>query len=260
MLSSGATCEPALNTPFPAYYGAEMVGKLGSGGDTLVKASSSSPLLVAHAVRRSNGNLDVMLINKDPNNSATVSLSYNGFTPSSSTPTVYSYLENGTSITSSATGSSSTQTVPPYSIEVVQMQPSSGGTSTSGELHAVGSGKCLDVNGYSTAPGTQLQIYDCNGGGNQVWTRTSSGQLTVYSGSSQMCLDDYGYGTTNGTKADIWGCSGNPNQQWNFNSNGTITSVQSGLCLDVSGAGTADGTLVQLWTCTGAGNQQWSLG
>lgn len=259
MVSSAASCEPALNTPFPTYYAAQMLGRLGSAGDTLVKASSSSSSLVAHAVRRGGGAVDVMLINEDPNNAAAVSLSYSGFTPSSSTPTVYSYLKNGTSIGSAASGSASSQTVPPYSIEVVQMQPSSGG-STSGELHAVGAGRCLDVNGYSTTPGTQLQIWDCNGGANQIWTRTPSGKLTVYSGSSQMCLDDYGFGTANGTKADIWGCSGNANQQWNFNANGTITSAHSGLCLDVSGGATANGTLVQLWTCTGAVNQQWSLG
>jgi hypothetical protein len=175
---------------------------------------------------------------------------------------VYSYAKNGTSITSSATGSPSTQTVPPYSIEVVQMHPSSGsgGGATSGPLHAVGSGKCLDVNGSSTAQGTQLQIWDCNGGANQAWTRTSSGQLTVYGGSSPLCLDDYGSGTANGTKVVTWGCTGGANQQWNVNGNGTITSVSSGLCLDVTGGGTADGTLVELWSCNGGSNQQWSLG
>jgi hypothetical protein len=261
-LSSGASCEPALNTPFPDYYGIAMVSKLGSPGDTLVHASSSNSLLLTHAVHRANGDVDVMLINDDPNNAAAVSLSYSGFTPSSSTPTVYSYAKNGTSITSSATGSPSTQTVPPYSIEVVQMHPSSGsgGGATSGPLHAVGSGKCLDVNGSSTAQGTQLQIWDCNGGANQAWTRTSSGQLTVYGGSSPLCLDDYGSGTANGTKVVTWGCTGGANQQWNVNGNGTITSVSSGLCLDVTGGGTADGTLVELWSCNGGSNQQWSLG
>jgi hypothetical protein len=259
-LSSGASCEPSVNTPFAPYYGIAMVSKLGSAGDTLVHASSSNSLLITHAVHRANGDVDVMLINEDPNNAATVSLSYNGFTPSSATPTVYSYLKNATSITSSASGSPTTQTVPAYSIEVVQMHPSSGGGSVSGALHAVGAGKCLDVNASSTTPGTQLQIWDCNGGANQTWTHTSNGQLTVYSGSSQMCLDDYGYGTANGTKADVWGCTGGSNQQWNLNANGTITSASSGLCLDVTGGGTADGTLVELWACNGGANQQWSLG
>jgi hypothetical protein len=127
MLSSGASCEPPLNTPFPAYYGTEMITKLGGSGDRLVSASSSTSLLSAHAVKRGNGDVDVMLINKDPNNDYTVNLSYAGFTPSSATPTVYSYLKNGTSIGSATTGSAGTQTVPAYSIVVVQLHPGSGG-------------------------------------------------------------------------------------------------------------------------------------
>ena len=59
----------------------------------------------------------------------------------------------------------------------------------SGEIHAVGAGKCLDVPGLSTTAGTQMDIWTCNGGTNQTWTRTSANQLTVYSGSSQLCLD-----------------------------------------------------------------------
>jgi endo-1,4-beta-xylanase len=134
---------------------------------------------------------------------------------------------------------------------------SSGGHT--GEVHAVGAGKCLDVPGLSTTPGTQLDIWSCNGGSNQIWTSTSSGQLTVYSGSSQMCLDAFNNQTTPGTKVEIWTCNGQANQQWNINSNGTITGAQSGLCLDVTGASTANGALAELWTCNGGSNQQWTF-
>ena len=131
---------------------------------------------------------------------------------------------------------------------------------TTGEVHAVGAGRCLDVPHLSTTPGTQTEIWDCNGGSNQTWTYTSSGQLTVYSGSSLMCLDAYGKGTSAGTKVDVWPCNGGANQQWNLTSNGTITGVQSGLCLDVTGASTANGALVDLSACNGQSDQQWSLG
>ncbi|ACU73742.1 Alpha-L-arabinofuranosidase B catalytic [Catenulispora acidiphila DSM 44928] len=133
------------------------------------------------------------------------------------------------------------------------------GGGTAGEVHAVGAGKCLDVPNSSTAGGTQLQINACAGGANQVFAHTSSGQLTVYSGSTQMCLDANGKGTTAGTKVIIWACNGQPNQQWNVTANGTITGAQSGLCLDVTGAATANGSPVELWTCNGQSNQQWSL-
>ncbi|MDH6115399.1 endo-1,4-beta-xylanase [Kitasatospora sp. MAP12-15] len=133
-----------------------------------------------------------------------------------------------------------------------------GGGGSSGALRAVGAGRCLDVPNASTTAGTQVQIYDCWGGSNQTWTHTSSDQLTVYSGSSQLCLDAYGRGATNGTKVDVWPCNGQSNQQWHLNSDGSVTGVQSGLCLDVTGASTANGALAQLWTCSGATNQQWT--
>jgi hypothetical protein len=129
---------------------------------------------------------------------------------------------------------------------------------STGQVSAVGAGKCLDVPGSSVTPGTQLDIWTCSGGANQAWAYTSAGQFTVYSGSSQLCLDAAGNRTTPGTKVETWTCNGQANQQWNVNANGTITGVQSGLCLDVTGASTANGALVELWTCNGGSNQQWA--
>jgi endo-1,4-beta-xylanase len=133
-------------------------------------------------------------------------------------------------------------------------------TGSTGPLHAVGAGKCLDDPNSTTTLGTQEQIYSCNGQANQTWTHNSSNELTVTVGGSTLCLDANNKGTTNGTKAIVWSCNGQTNQQWTLNSNGTITGVQSGLCLDVTGASTANGALVELWTCNGGSNQQWTLG
>nr|AAP87538.1 putative xylanase [uncultured organism] len=152
------------------------------------------------------------------------------------------------------------QPKPAYSATLSALGGSGSTGGGSGEIHAVGAGKCLDVPGLATTAGTQLDIWTCNGGTNQIWTHTSANQLTVYSGSSQMCLDAYNNQTTPGTKVDIWTCNGGANQQWHVNSNGTITSAQSGLCLDVTGASTANGALAELWTCNSQSNQQWTLG
>jgi hypothetical protein len=146
----------------------------------------------------------------------------------------------------------------------VQANITAAGYSTSagstGSLHAVGAGKCLDVPNGSTTPGTQLQIYSCNGQTNQTWTHTGSGQLTVTDSGTTLCLDASGQGTSAGTKVITWSCNGQSNQQWNLNSNGTVTGVQSALCLDVTGASAADGAPVELWPCNGGSNQQWKLG
>ncbi|WP_319018749.1 RICIN domain-containing protein [Microbispora sitophila] len=39
-------------------------------------------------------------------------------------------------------------------------------------LRGVPSNRCLDVPGSSQANGTQVTIYDCNGGANQQWKTT----------------------------------------------------------------------------------------
>jgi hypothetical protein len=119
----------------------------------------------------------------------------------------------------------------------------------------LGSGRCVDVPGATQQIGTQVQLWDCNGGTNQQWTSTAAGELRVFGGD---CLDAAGQGTTAGTKVDIWTCNGGNNQKWTVNGDGTITGVQSGLCLDATGGGTTNGTLLELWTCNGGSNQKWT--
>jgi alpha-L-arabinofuranosidase len=126
--TTSGICEPAVNTPFPAYYGLQMLNYLGKAGDTMVSSSSNQSLVDAHAVKQANGDLAVLLINKDPSNSYTVSLALNGYTAGSSA-TVYTYGENSSSITS-ASGSASSVTVAPYSLTTIVLTPGSGVTPT----------------------------------------------------------------------------------------------------------------------------------
>ncbi|GAB3975135.1 hypothetical protein GCM10029978_058480 [Actinoallomurus acanthiterrae] len=127
VLSSASGSEPPAETPFAPYYGIQMMTKLGAPGDTLVHADSSQSLLTAHAVKRTNGDVDLLFINKDPSNAYTANISYSGFTPSSSAPTVYTYAKNATSITSTTAGTATSQVIPAYSVVVVQLHPGSGG-------------------------------------------------------------------------------------------------------------------------------------
>ncbi|MBW8806466.1 MAG: alpha-L-arabinofuranosidase, partial [Catenulisporales bacterium] len=77
----GGKCQPPHETPFPTYWGIRSLTALAAPGDTMVKASSGNPSVAVHAVRTRGGGLNVMLINKDPANPVTASLSYAGFTP-----------------------------------------------------------------------------------------------------------------------------------------------------------------------------------
>ena len=97
VLSNGGTPEPPAETPFPPYYGLQMLTRLGVAGDQMVAATSSSSLAAVHAVKQASGNLAVLLINKDPAKSHPVTLDLRGFTPALN-PMVYSYGPGSTAI------------------------------------------------------------------------------------------------------------------------------------------------------------------
>ncbi|WP_312873149.1 extracellular catalytic domain type 1 short-chain-length polyhydroxyalkanoate depolymerase [Kibdelosporangium persicum] len=144
-----------------------------------------------------------------------------------------------------------------YAISFLGLDGGAGGGS-SGALRAVGAGKCLDVPGQATTAGTRLQIWDCHGGPNQIWSHTAADELTVYAGDSLRCLDAEGGGTAAGTAVIIWTCHGGPNQKWRLGADGSVTGTQSGLCLEVVGASTANGAPVRLATCDGQSDQRWA--
>ncbi|MGV9212252.1 ricin-type beta-trefoil lectin domain protein [Micromonospora sp. RB23] len=133
--------------------------------------------------------------------------------------------------------------------------PPPGGTT--GALRNSAAGRCLDVPAQSRTNGTQVALWDCNGGTNQQWTSTAGRQLQVY---GTKCLDAEGAGTTAGTRVIIWDCNGGANQQWNLNTDGSVTGVQSGLCLAPNAGGTANSTQVVLATCNGGSGQKWTRG
>jgi hypothetical protein len=189
LLSSGtclsSTCEPALNTPFPPYYAISMLSKLGLPGDTMVRAGSDQQIVAAHAVRNANGDLSVLLVNKDPVNSYQVSLHYAGFTPAAAAPAVYTYGDEATSITSAAQGTSASQTLPPYSIETIVLTPQAGSQST---LTAPGAPSVSNVTdtqatvSWSPSGGGQVDkygVYRQFGTTSELLGTSTSGSFTV---------------------------------------------------------------------------------
>ncbi len=121
--SDGTACEPAANTPFAPYYGLTMMSTFARPGDQLIRAASDQSLVAVHAARRPDGDLAVLLINKDPDNAQPVTIRYEGYTPSAAAPTVYSFTNGATSIASSQTGSATSQTLPAYSLTTLVLHP-----------------------------------------------------------------------------------------------------------------------------------------
>ncbi len=182
----GSVCEPALNTPFPPYFGISMLSKLGRPGDQMVRAGTDQSLVSAHAVLQANGDLAVQLTNKDPNNAYPISLHYTGFTPSAATPTVYTYGDEASAITSAPQGTSSSQTLPPYSIETIVLTPSGNGVSA---LTAPGAPSVSSVTGtqatVSWAPSAggqamRYEVYQQFGTTSQLLAESASTSATLY--------------------------------------------------------------------------------
>lgn len=120
-LCAGSVCEPAADTPFPPYYALQMLSYLGRPGDTMVAASSDQTLVTVHAVKQANGDLALLLLNKDPSTYSTVSLHLNGYRARGKT-VVYTYGKKSISLTSTA-GSATRVMLAPYSLTTVVCSP-----------------------------------------------------------------------------------------------------------------------------------------
>ncbi|MFC3505578.1 lectin [Micromonospora krabiensis] len=115
-------------------------------------------------------------------------------------------------------------------------------------------GKCVDVAAASTANGTAVQLYACNGSAAQQWTVADDGTIRALG----KCLDVAAASTANGARVQIYDCNGTAAQQWS-STGAQLVNPNAGKCLDATGPSSADGTPLQIWTCTGAANQSWTL-
>ncbi len=118
-------------------------------------------------------------------------------------------------------------------------------------------GKCVDVPGFNDTNGTDVQIYDCNGGTNQQWQFWSDGTVRP-TFNTNKCLDLPGWQTANGTSIQIYDCHGSTNQKWTLSSAGILKGF-GGKCVDDPGFSTTNGTNLQYYNCNGGFNQVFTL-
>ncbi|MEU4695246.1 cellulose binding domain-containing protein [Actinoplanes sp. NPDC023714] len=188
LLSSGncnadnSACQPPLNTPFAPYHALSLVGDLARPGDRFVGAGTNNPLVSAHAVRRANGDLAVLLINKDPDNSQTVSLNYHGFTPASGTPVVSAYGNGDDAVATGPAGTSSAQTLPAYGISLLTLkaQPTAGvAPKAPAQPTVTVTDRTATISWPATASGVKYEVYRQNGGASELWGETTGTSLTA---------------------------------------------------------------------------------
>ncbi|MEU8383379.1 family 16 glycosylhydrolase, partial [Streptosporangium sp. NPDC048865] len=81
--------------------------------------------------------------------------------------------------------------------------PPNGGGGRTGQITGIG-GKCVDVAGASSANGTPVQLYDCNGTAAQQWTLGTDGTVRALG----KCLDVTAASTANGAQIQLYDCNG----------------------------------------------------
>ncbi|GIG30615.1 ricin-type beta-trefoil lectin domain protein [Cellulomonas marina] len=113
-----------------------------------------------------------------------------------------------------------------------------------------GSEICLDVPGASTAVGTTLGLWNCNGGGNQSFDVNAAGELRVY---GDMCAAPAS--PTAGAGVVLQDCTGGADQRWVAGADGTLAvGTDPSLCLATS----ASSWSLALAACApGDTTQQW---
>ena len=138
------------------------------------------------------------------------------------------------------------------------------------EIHSlVEANKCMDVRSQDLPRDAQVQIWDCSGKPEQLWSFSFAGTdangAALYHLSdarTRGCLTEPS-GSTVGADVRMQPCdSRRPDQKWRmelipFTSKWVIWLNSSGLCLDLRGANASNGSHIQQYTCNGTKAQQW---
>jgi hypothetical protein len=164
---------------YPTYYVFKLLGHLCHGGDTVIKASSTSTILSVYSVLRRDNSLSVMVINKDPAKTWTGNFAISGFLVPS-TATAYSYgmpQDNAANPASSTYGIASTDlaqstvsgvsssfstTFAPYSVTVLSLAPPLPVITTQPMGQTVNTGSTLVLTAAATSAASYQWYFDGN--------------------------------------------------------------------------------------------------
>ncbi|WP_433287922.1 cellulose binding domain-containing protein [Micromonospora sp. CA-244673] len=185
--ADGSVCEPPFNTPFAPYHGLSMMNLFARAGDQLVRAGSDEPLVAAHAARRPDGSLAVLLLNKDPDTAHPVVIDYAGFTPADEAPTVHSLTNGAGGVATGRSGDATSRTLPPYSLTTLVLRPAGVAGGRPGAPGRPTAGAVTDrtatVSWPAAAPGAapiaKYEVYRQHGAVSEQLGETARTSLTV---------------------------------------------------------------------------------
>ena len=125
------------------------------------------------------------------------------------------------------------------------------------ELRGIGD-KCVDVPSANYATGQYVQLFDCQGSGNQHWHLLGN---SIKSTVSNYCLDVPGGSAVVGRLLQLAPCTYGASQQFTLTDAGQIQF--GGLCVDSQGGAPVNGARLQLYSCKSGTwemrNQVWHL-
>lgn len=135
-----------------------------------------------------------------------------------------------------------------------------------GPIFARHSGRCLDIEGISTANGADAIQWDYWGGNNQIFKVewVEAGHYKLIAQHSGKVIDVEAISTSRGAQVHQWDWWGGNNQKFRLDPVGhgyyRIAAKHSGMFLDVSRISPDNGAKVHQWDWWGGNNQQWRLG
>lgn len=128
------------------------------------------------------------------------------------------------------------------------------GPVTSGEHQPNTQPACLSETGFSTKPGTAMEMETCSSDTAQTATIEPGGTIEIHT----RCLDTAGQATASGTAVVLNTCGSSPTQVWTPGTGHTLVNEASGLCLNTSSV--SRGTNPDIAACTpSSATQQWWL-
>jgi hypothetical protein len=115
-----------------------------------------------------------------------VTLDYAGYTPAPGAPQVFTFTNGATSISSAASGSSTSQTLPPYSLTTVVLHPAttaSAGPGAPGQPSGTATDRTAAISWPAAAPGAhpiaKYEVYRQVGAVSEQWGETTGTSLDV---------------------------------------------------------------------------------
>lgn len=122
----------------------------------------------------------------------------------------------------------------------------------------------MDVNGAGTGNGTNIHLWESNGGNNQKYqvTRQSSGWYRIADVNSGKVIDVTGGQKGNSVNVQLYQWNGSDAQLWKFYNAGNnyyYIKNKLGYYLDVQGGNSANGTNILVYELNQGTNQKWQL-